>query len=64
MHIDASKTTKGAVLVQEDQDKAHYAIYYIEKNLRAYEQNYTIMENDFLIVVYSINKFHHYIIGY
>ena len=28
------------------------------------ELNYTVTENEFFVVVYSINKFHHYIMGY
>lgn len=39
-------------------------IYYINKNLTQAELNYTVTEKEFLVVVYSISKFHHSIIGY
>lgn len=60
---DASETTIGTVLRQEE-DKNPYAIYYISKNLTSTELNYTVREKESLIVVYAINKYRHYIIGY
>ena len=41
-----------------------HAIYFISKNLTHAELNYTGIEKEFLAVVYSINKFCHYITGY
>ena len=41
-----------------------YAICYTSKNLTPEELNYTVTENEFLVVVHAINKFKHYIIGY
>jgi hypothetical protein len=41
-----------------------YAIYFIRKNMTPSELNYTVTEKEFLVVVYAINKFRHYIIGY
>ena len=41
-----------------------YAIYFISKNLTSAEYNYTVTEKELLAVVYSINKFRHYITGY
>ena len=41
-----------------------YAIYYVRKNLAPAELNYTVTEKEFLAIVYSINKFRHYITGY
>jgi len=40
---DASDTTIGAVLGQEE-DRKPYAIYYISKNLSPAELNYTVTE--------------------
>jgi hypothetical protein len=42
----------------------NHAIYLISKNLAPTELNYTVIEKEFLVVVYAINKFSHYIIGY
>ena len=52
---DASDTTLGAVLGQKD-SQITYAIYFISKNLTPIEHNYTVIEKEFLAVVYSINK--------
>ena len=60
---DASNMAIGGVLSQK-QGQAPYAIYFIRKNLTIAELNYSITEKEFLAVVYSINKFHNYIIGY
>ena len=60
---DALDTAIGAVLNQEE-DKKPYVIYYISKNLTPTELNYIVTEKEFLAVIYSISKFIHYIIGY
>ena len=59
---DASDTAIRGVLGQKE-GQAPYAIYFISKNLTTAELNYTVTEKEFLAVVYSINKFHHYITG-
>ena len=61
--LDASDSAIGAVLRQQD-GQAPFAVYYISKNLAPAELNYTVTEKDFLSIVYSINKFRHYITGY
>ena len=60
---DASNIVIGAALGQEE-DKQSYAIYFISKNLSPAELNYTVIEKEFLAVIFSINKFRHYITGY
>ena len=60
---DASDTAIGVVLGQQD-GQVPYAIYYVSKNLSPAELNYTVTEKEFLAIVYSINKFRHYITGY
>ena len=52
----------GAVLGQKD--LIPYAIYYTSKNLTPTELNYTVTENELLVVVHAINKFRHYITVY
>ncbi|XP_059068671.1 uncharacterized protein LOC131859137 [Cryptomeria japonica] len=63
IHTDASDASMGAVLGQKE-DNLFYSIYYINKNFTREEINYTVTEKEFLAVVYAINKFRHYIIGY
>jgi len=60
---NASDTTIGAVLRQEE-DKKPYAIYYISKNLSPPQLNYTVTKKEFLVVIHAFNKFKHYITGY
>ena len=60
---NASNTAIGAVLGQQD-GQVPYAIYYVSKNLAPAELNYTVTKKEFLAIVYSINKFRHYITGY
>ena len=61
--IDAFDTTIGGVLGQKE-GQAPYAIYFIRKNMTPAELNYTVTEKEFLPVVYSINKYRHYITSY
>lgn len=60
---DASNSALGAVLGQKE-EKLHYAIYFISKNLTWADLNYTVMEKEFIVVIFAINKFRHYITGY
>ena len=59
----ASDLAIGAALGEEE-NKQSYAIYYISKNFSSAELNYTIIEKDFLVVIFAINKFRYYITGY
>jgi hypothetical protein len=65
LHIstDASNSTIGVVLGQKE-NLLNYAIYFISKNLALAELNYTVIEKEFLVVVYVINELRNYIIGY
>ena len=60
---DSSDTTVGVVLGQQE-DHNPYAIYYISKNMSPAKLNYIVTEKEFLVFIYSINKFRHYITGY
>jgi hypothetical protein len=57
---NASDRTIGVVLGKKEEQQP-YVIDYVSKNLTHTEKNYTITEKEFIVVVYSINKFHHYI---
>ncbi len=58
-----SDSTIGVVLGQKE-DLVTHAIYYVSKNLTLAELNYTVIEKEFLDVIYVINKFRNYITGY
>jgi len=56
-------TTISATLGQEENQQS-YAIYFLSKNLTPAELNYIVTEKVFLAMIFSINKFRHYITGY
>ena len=58
--MNASYTTARAVFDQQEGGKP-YVIYFISKNLAPMEY---VNEKEFLVVIYSINKFFHYITSY
>lgn len=60
IHADGSQTTVGVVLGQQV-DKVPYAVYFVSKNLASAKLKYIVTEKEFLDVIYSINKFRHYI---
>ena len=60
---NASDIAIGVVLGQQEDSKP-YAIYFISKNMSPAKLNYTETEKEFLVVIYAINKFRHYITGY
>ena len=63
IYVDASDTAIGGVLNQKE-GQAPYAIYFITKNVTPAKLNYTVTGKEFLAVVYYINKFFYYFIGY
>ena len=63
INTDASDSTLGAVLGQKE-EQMHYTIYFMSKNITPAELNYTVTEKEFLVVIFAINKFRHYITGY
>ena len=58
---DASDYAIGVVLGQREEKKA-FVIYYASKTLDSDQSNYTTMENEFLAVVFALEKFRSYIV--
>ena len=50
--------------LRQVEDRLPYVIYLISKNLSKVELNYTVIEKELLVIVYSSNKFKHYITLY
>ena len=48
----------------QEENNLPYAIYFISKNMTPAEFNYTVIEKEFLAVIYAINKFRYCITGY
>ena len=59
---DASDYAIGAVLGQRE-DKKAFVIYYASNTLDSAQANYTTMEKEFLVVVFTLKKFNSYIVG-
>ena len=51
-----------AVLGQREGGKP-YVVYYASKTLNEAQRNYTITENEILVVVYALDKFRAYLVG-
>ena len=58
---DTSDYAIGVVLGQREEKKA-FLIYYASKTLDYARSNYTTMENEFLAVVFALEKFRSYIV--
>ena len=59
---DAIDYALGAVLGQR-RNKICQVVYYASKTLNEAQQNYTITEKELLVVVFTFDKFHSYLIG-
>ena len=62
--MDASNVAIGVVLSQKDEKKFDHPIYYPSRQLVAAERNYSTTEREALGMVYSVQKFRHYLLGY
>ena len=62
LYVDASTSTIGMVLTQEDQNSLEHVIYYASKNLLNSESRYSRVEKLALATVIAVNFFCHYIL--
>ena len=62
-HADASHTAVGAVLCQADNKNIDHPIYYASPSLSDPERNYTTTGKECLSMVFSVDKFCHYLLG-
>jgi len=60
---DASDFAVGAVLEQR-KDKKPHVIYYASKTLNDAQLNYTTTEKELLVVVFALDKFQSYLVGF
>ena len=61
--VDASDIAINRELMQCTPPNWHQPVYYASRDLSAAEKNYSTTEREALGMVYSINKFQHYLLG-
>jgi hypothetical protein len=64
VYVDASNVAIGSILSQKDNDKHDHPIYFASRQLNAAEKNYSITERDALGMIFSVQKFRHYLLRY
>ena len=64
VYVDASNVAIGVVLSQKDDKNFDHSIYYASRQLVAAERNYSTTEREALGMIYSVQKFRHYLLGY
>jgi hypothetical protein len=64
VYVDASNIALGYVLSQKDTKNLDHPIYFANRQLIAAEKNYTTTEREALAMIFAIQKFRHYLLGY
>ena len=63
VHVDASEVAIGSILTQCMEEGYHHPVYYASRRLSKAERNYSTTEREVLGMIYSVNKFRHYLLG-
>ena len=63
MHIDASGLAIGAILTQPGEDRMDYPIIYSSIKLNKEERNYSMTEREALVMVFTLQKYQHYLLA-
>ena len=64
VHVDASNFAIGSVLSQKNDEGHDRPIYFFSRQLSGAEKNYSVTEREGLGIVYSVQKYRHYLLGY
>jgi hypothetical protein len=64
VYCDASGKTVGSTLSQLDENGHDHPIHFASRQLILAEKNYTMTEQKGLVVIFSLKKFRHYLLGY
>ena len=64
VHVDASNFAIGSVLSQKNDEGHDRPIYFSSRQLSGAEKNYSVTECEGLGMVYSVQKYRHYLLGY
>lgn len=63
VHMDASHLVFSAMLAQNSTSKCDQPMAYASQLLNNVKKNYTTTEQEALVMVYALHKFHHYLLG-
>ena len=63
MFVDASDIAIGSALMQLTAPNLYRPVYYSSQKLSTADRNYSTTEREALGMIYSINKFKHYLLG-
>lgn len=63
MNIDVSIQAIKVVLAQLDEGKINHLIYFPNHKIIDAKNNYTITKQEALAMVYTLKKFHHYLLA-
>ena len=64
VYVDASLIALGCVLSQKDSQNIDHPIYFASRQLIGAEKNYTTTEREALGMIFVVQKFRHYLLGY
>ena len=62
VHVDASRLALGAILAQPD-GETDFPMYYASRRFSQAEKAYTTTEREALGMIFSVQKFRHYLLG-
>jgi hypothetical protein len=63
VHLDASSIALGVVIAQPGARYIDHLLAFASRKLSTTEINYTTTEREGLAMVYTLQKFHHYLLG-
>ena len=64
VYVDTSNIALGCILSQKDTKNLDHPIYFASRQLIAAEKNYTTTEREALAMIFAVQKFRHYLLGY
>ena len=63
IYVDASNKALGSVLTKKDEKVRDHLIYYASRQLVQAKKNYSVTEREALGMIFSVQKFRHYLLG-
>ena len=63
IYVDASNVALGSVLSQKDEKGRDHPIYYASRQLVQAEKNYSVTKREVIGMIFSVQKFRHYLLG-